>query len=137
MTRRVYLDTCCVIYLLEDVPSFSEAMYKRMADNLDCLFCVSPLVRLEALVKPSMDGDRRLIDNYEYFLHDQEWLSMSDTTFDQAMWLRAKHRIKTQDALHLAVALQHECAEFWTNDGQLVRAMPGFVVNAFSESTSP
>ena len=49
MLRKVYLDTCCVIYLLEDVPVFSQQIRKYMAVNMDAILCVSPLVRLEAL----------------------------------------------------------------------------------------
>jgi uncharacterized protein len=67
MIRKVYLDTCCVIYLLEDVPVFSEQIRKFMTFNLDAILCVSPLVRLEALVKPSIDGNIELIADYEIF----------------------------------------------------------------------
>jgi hypothetical protein len=35
MIRKVYLDTCCIIYLLEDVPFFSEQIRKHMTNNVD------------------------------------------------------------------------------------------------------
>ena len=45
MIRKVYLDTCCIIYLLEEVPAFSEQIRKFMAIiNTDVILCVSPLV---------------------------------------------------------------------------------------------
>jgi PIN domain nuclease of toxin-antitoxin system len=56
MIRKVYLDTCCVIYLLEDVPVFSEQIRKFMAINTDDILCVSPLVLLEALVNVELIG---------------------------------------------------------------------------------
>jgi len=31
MNKWVYLDTCCVIYLLEDVAGFSASMRSRLA----------------------------------------------------------------------------------------------------------
>ncbi|MDP1654036.1 MAG: hypothetical protein Q8L56_15050 [Rhodocyclaceae bacterium] len=31
MTRRVYLDTCCIIYLLEDVPGLGSRMRAHLA----------------------------------------------------------------------------------------------------------
>ena len=31
---RAYLDTCCVIYLIEEVPGFSDAMRNHLAANL-------------------------------------------------------------------------------------------------------
>ena len=131
MLRKVYLDTCCVIYLLEDVPVFSQQIRKYMAVNMDAILCVSPLVRLEALVKPTCDGNIALIADYEIFLAEQQWLAVGDVEFDRALSLRASHRIKTPDALHLATAMQHDCVEFWTNDERLRQAAAGMVVNIF------
>lgn len=37
MMRRVYLDTCCVIYLIEYVVGYSEPMRKQLAKNLDVI----------------------------------------------------------------------------------------------------
>jgi len=131
MLRKVYLDTCCVIYLLEDVPVFSQQIRKYMAVNMDAILCVSPLVRLEALVKPTSDGNIALIADYEIFLAEQQWLAVGDVEFDRALSLRASHRIKTPDALHLATAMQHDCVEFWTNDERLRQVAAGMVVNIF------
>ena len=131
MLRKVYLDTCCVIYLLEDVPVFSQQIRKYMAVNMDAILCVSPLVRLEALVKPTSDGNIALIADYEIFLAEQQWLAVGDVEFDRALSLRASHRIKTPDALHLAIAMQHDCVEFWTNDERLRQAAAGMAVNIF------
>ena len=131
MLRKVYLDTCCVIYLLEDVPVFSQQIRKYMAVNMDAILCVSPLVRLEALVKPTCDGNIALIADYEIFLADQQWLAVGDVEFDRALSLRASHRIKTPDALHLAIAMQHDCVEFWTNDERLRQTAAGMAVNIF------
>lgn len=129
--RKVYLDTCCVIYLLEDVPDFSKAMRAHLANNPEVILCVSPLVRLEALIKPLSEGNQELVQDYEAFLAAQQWLSMSDSEFDHATRLRAMHRLKTPDALHLATALRHSCTEFWTNDDRLDNAAAGMAVNIF------
>jgi len=131
MLRKFYLDTCCVIYLLEDVPVFSEQIRKYMAVNMDAILCVSLLVRLKALVKPTCDGNIALIADYEIFLADQQWLAVGDVEFDRALSLRASHRIKTPDALHLAIAMQHDCVEFWTNDERLRQTAAGMAVNIF------
>lgn len=135
MTRWVYLDTCCVIYLIEDVPGFSEPMRAHLARNPDAILCVSPLVRLEVLVKPLTDGNQVLAMDYEDFLAAQQWLSMGDPEFGMATQLRASHRLKTPDALHLAAAYRHGCAELWTNDDRLSQAAAGMAVNIFSEGT--
>ena len=119
MRRLVYLDTCCVIYLIEDVSGFSAPMRERLALNPDAVLCVSPLVRLEVLVKPLSDGNNALAKDYDDFLKEQQWLSLDDEVFEIAIQLRVVNRLKTPDALHLAAARRHGCAEFWTNDNRL------------------
>jgi predicted nucleic acid-binding protein len=54
---------------------------------------------------------------------------MNDNIFARALGLRAKHGLKTPDALHLATALHHGCTEFWTNDGRLKNAAGALAVN--------
>ena len=120
--NKVYLDSCCLIYLLEDVPFFSERMRRFLAGHTDAVLCVSPLVRLEVLVKPLSDESLGLVSDYEEFLREQHWLPIGDRVFGLALQLRASHRIKTPDALHLATALHHGCLEFWTNDDRLKTA---------------
>lgn len=48
MDRLVYLDTCCFIYLLEEVQLFSALIRQHLANNLDAILCVSAWVRLES-----------------------------------------------------------------------------------------
>jgi len=131
MMRRAYLDTCCVIYPIENVPGFSATMRAHLANHPDVILCVSPLVRLETLIKPLTDGNQVLVQDYEDFLAAQQWLPMTDSDFDYATRLRAMHRLKTPDALHLATALRHSCTEFWTNDDRLNKAAAGMAVNVF------
>ena len=102
-----------------------------MTVNMDAILCVSPLIRLEALVKPTSDGNIALIADYEIFLAEQQWLAVGDVEFNRALSLRASHRIKTPDALHLATAMLHDCIEFWTNDERLRQAAAGMAVNIF------
>ena len=136
MTQSIYLDACVVIYLIEDVPPFSERMRRFLAKHSDVLLCVSPLVRLEVIVKPLRDAAAELIADYEDFLAAQKWLAVDDNVFDRAARLRARHGLKTPDALHLATALHHGCAEFWTNDDRLSKAAGGMAVNVFEEGES-
>jgi predicted nucleic acid-binding protein len=134
--RKVYLDTCCVIYLLEDVPGFSAAMRAHLASNPDAILCVSPLVRLEVLIKPLADGNQTLANDYQDFLAAQQWLTIGDAEFARAAELRATYRLKTPDALHLATANRYACAEFWTNDDRLKQAAADLSVNIFPQSAS-
>lgn len=132
--RRVYLDSCFVIYLMEETPRFSAEARRFFADNAGTHVCVSPLVRLEVLLRPLRDGNTALLRDYEDFLSSLQGLSITDEIFDRALHLRAQHRLKTPDALHLAVTQHYNCSEFWTNDNRLNEAAGSLAVNVFAAS---
>lgn len=132
--RRVYLDSCFVIYLLEETPRFSAEARRFFARHAaDAQICVSPLVRLEVLLHPLRDGNQSLQRDYEDFLATLQWLSITDGIFDHALRLRAQYRLKTHDALHLAIAQHYACGELWTNDNRLNEAAGSLAVNVFAE----
>lgn len=130
--RLAYLDSCIVIYLIEKVDPFSEQTRRFLARNGAAVLFVSPLVRLEVIVKPLRDCAAQLVADYEDFLAAQNWLGIDDSIFDRACQLRARHGLKTPDALHLATALHHGCTEFWTNDDRLRVAAGGMSVDVLS-----
>lgn len=122
MNRKIYLDSCCVIYLLENVPVLGTDLRMRLQSVPNAVLCVSPLVRLEVLVKPINDGDTALINDYEDFLRQQQWLSINDQIVAAALQLRTRHQIKIPDAIHLATAIHYDCQDFWTHDDHLNHA---------------
>ncbi|MGB7650547.1 MAG: PIN domain-containing protein [Gallionella sp.] len=130
--RRVYLDSCMVIYLLENTGSFSVAAKQFLVKNSDAILCVSPLVRMEVLVKPLRDAASALVADYEDFIAAQNWLAIDDGIVASALQLRVKHGLKTPDALHLATAMHYGCNEFWTNDDRLNKVATDLAVNVFS-----
>ena len=132
--RRAYVDACLLIYWVEDSSLLAQAAKAWVARQHDARLCVSPLVRLEVLVKPTRAGDAALVQVYEKVLNDQEWLAMGDEVFAHALALRAHHGLKTPDALHLATALHHGCTEFWTNDDRLKAAAGALAVNVSEAS---
>jgi len=117
---------------MENAAPFSEKTRQFLARNGDAILCVSPLVRMEVMIKPLRESATRLVADYEEFIAAQNWLCINDSTFDRALQLRAQHGLKTPDALHLAVALQHGCNEFWTNDDRLSKAAGVMAVNVFA-----
>jgi uncharacterized protein len=119
LMRRACLDTCIVIYLIEDAGRLSERTREFLARSDDTLLCVSPLVRLEVIVKPLRDLNTKLVAHYEDVLSAQSWLASDDRIFDRAAHFRAGYGLKTPDALHLAAALRYGCDECWTNDDGL------------------
>lgn len=115
----VFLDACIVIYLVEANEAFSHQIATAMQASGPTLFCVSDLVRLECLVGPlrANDTDRRVA--YEQQFEVLRVLEITREVFDLAAHLRARHGLKTPDALHTATAIHHGCAELWTGDGRL------------------
>ena len=70
-----------------------------------------------------------MIRCYEDFLGQQIWLPIPDIVYERALQLRAIHRLKTPDSLHLAIARYYGCTDFWTNDDRLNTAAGDLAVN--------
>lgn len=127
----LYMDTCMVIYLVEEHPVYCprvEAALARTQANL----CFSPLVELESLVLPVKQNNSLLLDKYHRFFALNNRLEMPREIFLKAAQLRAEYALKTPDALHLATALHHGCNLFWTNDDRLSKVNANFVLNVLN-----
>lgn len=127
----IYLDSCLLVYAVEDDPVFGATTRQRLtqaADVGDTVLAVSPLVRLECLVGPMKSGDRALRLRYERALSLLRLLDMPPAVYDGAAELRARYGLRTPDALHLACAQHHGCRALWTNDDRLARASHGLAV---------
>lgn len=124
----------CLHRYLSDGKSapFSQKVRYFLAQNGDAVLCVSPLVRMEVLIKPLRESSALLVADYEEFLAAQNWLRINDSSFEQALQMRVRHGLKTPDALHLATAQQHGCDEFWTNDDRLNKVAGDMAVNVLS-----
>jgi uncharacterized protein len=125
----IYLDTCLVIYAIENHPEFALPVLSAMAGQPGNSFAVSPLVKLECLVKPLRMDDLGLQRRYETGLSEFVQLALPEAVFPNAARLRARFNLKTPDALHLACAQHHGCAALWTNDDRLAQAGHGLAIN--------
>lgn len=124
----IYLDTKLLIYAVEAVPVFATHVTRRMeevARSREHRFAISPLVKTECLVRPIRTQDLALEGYFEAFFSRFETLPMPEAVFRGAAALRARHGLRTPDALHLACAGHHGCRALWTNDERLARAGPG------------
>jgi uncharacterized protein len=65
---RVYLDTCVVIYQVEEPPQFLPLVQAAIARYPSGVFCVSPLVYLECWVGALRSPQVDLVARYEAFL---------------------------------------------------------------------
>ena len=125
----IYLDSCLLIYLLEDHPRWAPVVRAAMQSSVGTRFAISPLVELECLVAPLKRGDLVLQRAYESLFRTLESLSLIDEVFVQAARLRARFNLRTPDALHLACAQHHSCDGLWTNDDRLAQAAHGLARN--------
>lgn len=131
----VYLDTCLVIYLVENHTVFAPIIERHILHTDVTKFAISPLVKAEALVLPFRKNNNLLIEKYQDFFSNIEMLPMAEIIFTQSAQLRAKYpHLKTPDALHLSTAQYHNCSAFWTCDARLQRVIDHYVVNICSHS---
>jgi len=127
----IYLDSAFCIYAVEDTHERGEHALALFGQPER--FAVSPLVLLECFVKPFRDADVQLEDDYRHFFDQLTMLAMDMTTYERAARLRASTQIRTPDALHWAVAGQHDCAAIWTGDQRFAHATNGYAVDVFAD----
>lgn len=123
---RVYLDSCCIIYLVEATTPFHAALSARLATHRSdpaSRLLTSRLSRLECRTRPLRDRDSALLAAYDaFFLADRLLLvDVSAPVIERATDLRARYRLRTPDALHLATAIQETADVFLTGDAALAR----------------
>ena len=117
----ISLDSCLVIYLVEEHPQWGELVARSIDSETEIDFAVSPLVKCECAVGPIRNGNAILPEEYSRVFDEFTVLDMPESVFLRAAELRAQFRIKLPDALHLACAEHHRCDELWTNDARLTR----------------
>lgn len=126
---RAYVDSCIVIYLIEGADALRRWIRAALEPFRDDspVACFSDLTRLECQVGPIRAGDTALLHEYQTFFSLRELgkIRLDLEVFDLAAELRARHKLKTPDALHLAASLWGGCDEFWTNDHRLASAAEG------------
>ena len=125
----IYLDSCMLIYALEDSGSRGELVRARLAEAGSTTVAISPLVALECTVGPLRAGDLVLRDSYLSAFEKFRMLPLNVETFLRAAELRANNGLATPDAIHLAAAQLNACTQFWTNDARLAKASHGLAVD--------
>lgn len=128
----IYLDTCIAIYLVEEHPAYHAQIETALrGDKL--ISSISPLVEMECLVLPIKKQRDDLIAKFDQFFAAHRRLSMPSEVYRRAAELRARHSLKTPDALHLATAQYHDCTALWTNDNRLNIAAGSLAVNVLTQ----
>jgi len=95
----IYLDTCIAIYLVEEHPAYHAPIETALRAG-KLISSISPLVEMECLVLPIKRQRDDLIAKFDQFFATHRRLSMPDEVYRCAAELRARHGLKTPDALH-------------------------------------
>jgi predicted nucleic acid-binding protein len=123
---KLGLDTAPLIYLVERHPTFGplvRALVER-AESGGLEFISSTLTLTEVLSLPLERNDEMIVSAYRSILLHSPYLHLRPIDLDvaeRAARLRALHRLKTPDALQVAVACQAGCEAFLTNDRAMRR----------------
>lgn len=125
----IYLDSCILIYAVEDESSRGSTVRQRLAEAHSAEIAISHLVIMECLVGPLKSADLTLHDHYVRAFAQFRVLELGRDEFLRAAQLRARQGLKTPDALHLATVQLSGCEELWTNDERLAEAAGGLAVN--------
>jgi predicted nucleic acid-binding protein len=130
----IYLDSCIVIYAVEDDSARGAAVRQRLGAIGDEVVAIAPLVMLECLVGPFRQDDLALADHYRHAFDLFRMLATGVPEHVRAAELRARQGLRTPDALHLATAQLTGCRELWTNDSRLAAASHGLAVDVLEGS---
>ncbi len=119
--QTVFVDTVIFIYFFENHPDYAERLdylFQALAEE-QCQMITSMVTYIELLTLPEKNKNSRLAAKYRDYLTNSEGLSVYPLNFqvaDKAVLLRAKHGLKTPDAIQLATAQVCGADFILTND---------------------
>ena len=119
--QRVYIDTNVFIYFLSRHPTYFESsslVVNACADS-NIFGLTGDAAVAEVMVGAYKNADPTLATRFKLFFSQKNFLTIAThdaPTFDAAAQLVAMGGVKFIDALHLATAVQNQCAYFVTND---------------------
>ena len=128
---EIFFDSCVAIYLVEEHPEYVERIRARLVGSR-ARITYSPLVEMECMVLPIRQQRLELAARFHDFFALSHRLALSDAVYEKATELRARHGLKTPDALHLATALHYGCDELWTNDARLSNVAGSLAINVLA-----
>lgn len=131
----IFLDASAIIYLLEGKPALQESVRRTLAglrsgETLPAL-AVSALSLLECRVQPMRDAEHQRLELFDQFFRDPglEIIEIDRKVIETATALRAKHALRTPDAIQAASALAADAkADLVTGDGDF-RKVPDLRVH--------
>lgn len=124
----LFFDTSALIYLIEAREPFAGKVRKVLAavakKHPDALAAVSRLTWLECRVGPMRANDSATLATFDAFFSrpDLAWVELTKDVIELAAAIRARHGLRTPDALQAACCLQLGADHvFLTGDGAFRR----------------
>lgn len=132
----IYVDSCILIYALEDDGARGAAARRALA-GAETRLATSPLALTECLIGPLRSDDLVLRDRHLQLYDRFVTIPLDGDAFVRAAELRARFGLRTPDALHLAAAQIADCEALWTNDRRLAAASHGLAVDVIGAQDPP
>lgn len=128
----VGLDTGPLIYYIEEHPTFLTKVrpFFEAAERNEFRIVTSFITLIEVLVHPLRVGRPELAEDYRNILLQSPVLTaipIDEEISEEAARLRARHNLRTPDAIQLATAIHSGASWFLTSDTDLAR-VPGISV---------
>lgn len=107
-----FFDACALIYLIEGKEPFAGQVRSQLAEVAQAHpgieTAVSRLTWLECRVGPMKNNDLRVLAQYDAFFArpDLVWVELNREVVELAAAIRARHGLRTPDALQAACCLQ-------------------------------
>ncbi len=125
----VGLDTAPLIYYIEEHPTFlpQVAPFFEAAERGEFRVFTSLITLIEVLVHPLREGQSQLAQQYREIILQSPNLTavrLNEDIAEQAAELRARHSLRTPDAIQLATAIYSGAEWFLTGDADLPK-VPG------------
>jgi len=125
--QSVALDTMIFIYAFEEHPAYQAILksFFRALEKGEMNAVTSTLTITECLVQPYRRKNLALSAQYLVLFRNFPNLSiipLTDDIAERAAFLRARHNLRTPDAVQLATALVSGCHAFLTNDDRFLVA---------------
>lgn len=122
--NRLAIDTAPYIYYVENHPIYAEKVdvIFGIIETQSIVIITSVMTLTETLMKPLQANDKALIDAYNDLLtQNVQLVPITAPIARSAAELRARYKLHTPDALHIATAIDAGCDAFLTNDLGLKR----------------
>jgi predicted nucleic acid-binding protein len=118
------LDTGPLIYYIEEHPVFLAKVkpFFEAAERNEFRIVTSFVTLIEVLVRPLREGRPDLAGQYRDILLQSPTLTaipLDEGIAEEAAGLRARHNIRTPDAIQVATAIRAGASWFLTNDAEL------------------